>query len=219
MSGAAHFLAVTLPFLWQGLLMTLFVSASVVVISLSAGILAGVGFAYGPWWLRLPLRVYSDVLRGTPLLVLIFSVYYLLPLAGINLNPLPAFITALAMFKTAHVGEIARGALQSIARGQTDAAKAIGLTFAQRLSYVIVPQAVRRFLPPWLNAVTDAVKGSALVSLVGVVDLMLSAQQIIGRTYEPLPVYLLAAAIYFVVNYSLSLASRRLEARYAYIRE
>ena len=219
MSVAAQFLAVTLPFLWQGLLMTLFVSASVVAISLFAGVLAGVGFAYGPWWLRLPLRVYSDVLRGTPLLVLIFSVYYLLPLAGVNLNPLPAFIAALAMFKTAHVGEIARGALQSIARGQTDAAKAIGLTFAQRLSHVILPQAVRRFLPPWLNAVTDAVKGSALVSLVGVVDLMLSAQQVIGRTYEPLPVYLLAAAMYFAINFSLSLASRRLEARYAYIRE
>ena len=219
MSGAAQFLSATLPFLWQGLLMTLFVSATVVAISLIAGILAGVGFAYGPWWLRLPLRVYSDVLRGMPLLVLIFSVYYLLPFAGVNLQPLPAFIAALAMFKTAHVSEIARGALQSIATGQSDAGKSIGLTFWQRLFYVILPQAVRRFLPPWLNAVTDAVKGSSLVSLVGVVDLMLSAQQVIGRTYEPLPVYLLTAAIYFVINYSLSLASRRLEARYAYIRE
>ena len=219
MSGAAQFLGVTLPFLWQGLLMTLFIAACVVVISLFTGILAGIGFAYGPWWLRLPLRIYSDVLRGTPLLVLIFSVYYLLPLVGVNLNPLPAFIIALAMFKTAHVGEIARGALQSIPRGQSDAGKSIGLTFAQRLAYVMLPQAVRRFLPPWLNAVTDAVKGSALVSLVGVVDLMLSAQQVIGRTYEPLPVYLLAAAMYFTINYSLSLASRRLEARFAYIRE
>ena len=219
MSGAAQFLSATLPFLWQGLLMTLFVSATVVAISLIAGILAGVGFAYGPWWLRLPLRVYSDVLRGMPLLVLIFSVYYLLPFAGVNLQPLPAFIAALAMFKTAHVSEIARGALQSIATGQSDAGKSIGLTFWQRLFYVILPQAVRRFLPPWLNAVTDAVKGSSLVSLVGVVDLMLSAQQVIGRTYEPLPVYLLTAAIYFVINYSLSLACRRLEARYAYIRE
>ena len=219
MSGAAQFLGVTLPFLWQGLLMTLFIAACVVAISLATGVLAGVGFAYGPGWLRLPLRIYSDVLRGTPLLVLIFSVYYLLPLVGVNLNPLPAFIIALAMFKTAHVAEIARGALQSIPRGQSDAGKSIGLTFAQRLAYVMLPQAVRRFLPPWLNAVTDAVKGSALVSLVGVVDLMLSAQQVIGRTYEPLPVYLLAAAMYFTINYSLSLASRRLEARFAYIRE
>ena len=87
------------------------------------------------------------------------------------------------------------------------------------MTTVILPLATRRFLPPWINSVTDTVKGSALVSLVGIVDLMLAAQQVIGRTYEPMPVYLLTAGIYFVINYSLSLASRRLEARYAYIRE
>jgi polar amino acid transport system permease protein len=214
-----NFVVTTLPFLWQGLLVTLHVSALVVGASLVAGVLVGVGFAYGPFWLRLLLRAYSDILRGTPLLVLIFSVYYLLPFIGLNLQPFPAAVVALAAFKTAHVGEIARGAIGSIAAGQTDAGKAIGLTFAQRLRYVIMPQAVRRFLPPWINSVTDSVKGSALVSLVGIVDLMLAAQQVIGRTYEPLPVYLLAAAIYFAINYSLSVASRRLETRYAYIRE
>lgn len=209
----------TLPFLWEGLLVTLYVSALVVVASLAVGVLIGVGFAYGPLWLRFLLRVYSDVLRGTPLLVLIFCVYYLLPFAGVNLSPFPAAVIALAAFKSAHVGEIARGAIQSIHAGQTDAGKAIGLTFAQRLAYVILPQAVRRFLPPWVNSVTDAVKGSSLVSLVGVVDLMLASQQVIGRTYEPLPIYVLAALMYFAINYSLSVASRRLETRFAYIRE
>ena len=130
-----------------------------------------------------------------------------------------AVILALGAFKTAHVSEITRGAIQSIPGGQTDAAKAIGLTFRQRLAEVIIPQAARRFLPPWINSVTDTVKGSSLVSLVGIVDLMLASQQVIGRTYEPLPVYLLAAAIYFAINYALSVASRRLEQRFAYIRE
>jgi polar amino acid transport system permease protein len=219
MSGALTFIAATLPFLWQGLMMTLFVSLAVVSLSLVAGVMVGVGFAYGPWWARLPLRAFSDIMRGTPLLVIIFTIYYLLPFAGVNLQPLPSVLLALALFKTAHVGEIARGAIQSIAPGQTDAGKAIGLTFAQLLGYVILPQAVRRFLPPWINSVTDAVKGSALVSLVGIVDLMLAAQQVIGRTYEPLPIYLLAAGMYFIINYSLSSLSRRLEARFAYIRE
>ncbi len=91
--------------------------------------------------------------------------------------------------------------------------------FRGQLRYVILPQAVRRFLPPWINSVTDAVKGSSLVSLVGIVDLMLASQQVIGRTYEPMPLYLLGAVMYFAINYSLSVASRRLEARYAYIRE
>jgi polar amino acid transport system permease protein len=209
----------TLPFLWDGLLVTLQVSALVVVASLGLGIAIGVGFAYGPLWLRLVLRAYSDVLRGTPLLVLIFSIYYLLPLAGLNLQPFPAAVLALSAFKAAHVGEIARGAIGSIPRGQTDAGKAIGLTFVQRLAWVILPQAVRRFLPPWINSVTYTVKGSSLVSLVGIVDLMLAAQQVIGRTYEPMPVYVLAALMYFAINYTLSVTSRRLEARFAYIRE
>jgi polar amino acid transport system permease protein len=209
----------TLPFLWQGLLVTLWVSALVVAASLVLGVLIGIGFAYGGWATRLPLRIYSDVLRGTPLLVLIFCIYYLLPFVGLNLQPFPAAVIALSAFKAAHVGEIARGAIQSIPAGQIDAGKAIGLTFAQRLAYVILPQAVRRFLPPWVNSVTDTVKGSSLVSLVGIVDLMLAAQQVIGRTYDPMPVYVLAAFMYFVINYSLSVASRRLEARYAYIRE
>jgi polar amino acid transport system permease protein len=219
MNGSMDFVLTTMPFLWQGLLMTLFVSFVIVALSLVAGALFGIGLAYGPWWVRLPLRAFSDILRGTPLLVVIFTIYYLLPFAGLNLQPLPAVLLALTLFKTAHVSEIVRGAIQSIAPGQTDAGKAIGLTFPQRLAYVILPQAVRRFLPPWINSVTDAVKGSALVSLVGIVDLMLAAQQVIGRTYAPLPVYLLAAGIYFLINYSLSSLSRRLEARFAYIRE
>jgi polar amino acid transport system permease protein len=214
-----QFLANTLPFLWQGLLITLQVSALVVVSSLLSGILFGVGLAYGPIWIRLPIRVYSDVLRGTPLLVLIFLVIYGLPILGVDFGNFGSFVFALAAFKTAHVAEITRGAIQSIHHGQTDAGKAIGLTFPQRLRYVIMPQAVRRFLPPWINAVADAVKGSSLASLVGIVDLMLAVQQVIGRTYDPLPLYMLGAAMYIAINYSLSQASRRLEARFAYIRE
>ena len=138
--------------------------------------------------------MYSDFLRGVPLLVLIFFVYYGLPVFRINLSNFWAAVFALAAFKTAHVIEIVRGAVQSIPRGQTDAGRAIGLTFAQRLLCVIAPQALRRFLPPWINAVVDTVKGSALVSLVGIVDLMLAIQQVIGRTYVPLPMYVLGAA-------------------------
>ncbi|HLT02484.1 MAG TPA: amino acid ABC transporter permease [Geminicoccaceae bacterium] len=209
----------SLPFLWQGLLVTLEVSFLVVAISLVIGLVMGVGIVYGPRLIYWPIRLYSDLIRGIPVLVLIFFVYYGLPALGLNLDAFWAAVAALAAFKTAHVIEIARGAIQSIHYGQTDAAKAIGLTFWQRMRYVIFPQAVRRFLPPWINAVTDAVKGSALVSLIGVVDLMLAVQKVIGRTYEPMPLYVTGAILYFLVNYSLSSLSRQLEARFAYIRE
>jgi polar amino acid transport system permease protein len=209
----------SLPFLWQGLLATLHVSALIVFFAVLAGTVLGIGIVYGPRWLYWPIRLYSDFFRGIPLLVLIFFMYYGLPVFNVNLSNFAAVVLALTAFKTAHVIEVVRGAIQSIPRGQTEAAKSIGLTFGQRLLYVIAPQAVRRFLPPWINAVVDTVKGSALVSLVGIVDLMLAIQQVIGRTYRPMPLYVLGAIMYFVINYTLSQTSRRLEARFAFIRE
>ena len=209
----------SLPFLWQGLLVTLHVSALVVVIALGCGVLLGLGLSFGPRWTAWPVRIYSDVIRGLPLLVLIFSIYYMLPLTGWNVSNFWAAVTALAAFQTAHVIEVTRGAVQSIPPGQHEAGKSIGLTFAQRMLYVVFPQALRRFLPPWINTVVATVQGSALVSLVGIVDLMLSIQQVIGRTFKPMPMYVLGALIYFVINYALSLTSRTLESRFAYVRE
>jgi polar amino acid transport system permease protein len=209
----------SLPVLWQGLWITLEVSFLVVVISLAIGVVLGVGVTYGPALVYWPIRLYSDFMRGIPILVLLFFVYYGFPAIGINLDNFWAAVVAMSAFKVAHVIEIVRGAIQSINFGQTDAGKSIGLTFVQRLLYVIFPQAVRRFLPPWINAVTEAVKGTSLISLIGVVDLMLEIQKVIGRTYEPMPLYVMGAIIYFLINYNLSTVSRGLERRFAYIRE
>jgi polar amino acid transport system permease protein len=210
----------SLPFLWQGVLMSLAVSALVTVFSLVAGILLGTAASFVPGPVRWVIRIYCDIIRGIPVLVLIFTVYYGLSLlVGVNLNNFMAASLALSVFAAARVTETARGALQSIHFGQTEAGKAIGLGFWARMVYIIFPQALRRFLPPWINVVTDVVKGSALVSLVGIVELMMSVRQVIGRTYEPMPIYIVGAMIYFAINYSLSSLSRRLEARYAYIRE
>ncbi|MEA2780091.1 MAG: polar amino acid transport system permease protein [Rhodospirillaceae bacterium] len=219
MSATIQAAIASLPFLWHGLYVTVEISLIVVALSLLVGILLGVILVYGPAPARLAIRLFSDLIRGIPILVLIFFVYYGLPATGLNLDNFVAAILALTMFSTAQVVEIARGALQSVHHGQMEAGKAVGLRFEQRLAHVIFPQAVRRFLPPWINSVADAVKGSALVSLVGVVDLMQAIQQVIGRTYAPLPLYILGALIYFAINYALSSLSRMLEARYAYIRE
>lgn len=208
-----------IPYLMNGLGITLLVSGIVVALSLIAGVVLGVVLIFGPMPLRWVIRLLTDAIRGIPILVLIFAVYYGLPPLGLNLSSFWAAVLALTLFKTAQVIEYVRGAVSSIPRGQMEAAKSIGLIFSQSLRYVIFPQAVRRFLPPWLNGVTDAVKGSALVSLLGVVDLMQAINQVIGRTYEPMPLYILGALMYFSINYSLSSASRMLERRYAYIKE
>jgi polar amino acid transport system permease protein len=217
--GAASFTLANIPFLLQGLVVTLEVSGLVVGFSLVAGLVLGVAIVYGGWLLYWPIRAYSDAIRSIPILVLLFFIYYGLPVLQVPIDAFWAGVLGLSLFKTGHVIEIVRGAIGSIPRGQTEAGKAIGLGFGQRLVYVIFPQALRRFLPPWLNAVTDAVKGSALISLLGVIDLMQAIQQVIGRTYEPLPMYLMGAALYFVINYALSSLSRGLERRFAYIRE
>ncbi|WP_274631376.1 amino acid ABC transporter permease [Arvimicrobium flavum] len=208
-----------LPFLLHGLLITLCVSALVVVFSLISGVILGVGLVFGPKPVQWTVRLFSDCIRGIPILVLIFVVYYGFPPLGINVNAFWAGVVALTLFKAAQVIEYVRGAISSIPKGQMEAGKAIGLTFVENLRSVIFPQAVRRFLPPWINGVTDAVKGSALISLLGIVDLMQSINEVIGRTYEAMPLYLLGAFIYFAINYSLSLTSRFVERRYAYIRD
>ena len=219
MANMLNAIVYAIPYLMNGLGMTLLVSLIVVVLSLLVGVVLGVGLIYGPLPLRWLIRLLTDCIRGIPILVLIFAVYYGLPPLGLNLSSFWAAVLALSLFKTAQVIEYVRGAVSSIPRGQMEAAKAIGLIFPQRLRYVIFPQATRRFLPPWLNGVTDAVKGSALVSLLGVTDLMQAINQVIGRTYEPMPLYVLGAVIYFAINYSLSSMSKMLERRYAYIKE
>ena len=204
----------TLPFLLDGLLITLLVSIGVVLLSILVGIPAGCALVFGPLWARVPIRLYADFVRGVPILVLLYFVYYGLPAIKVNLPSLTAAIVALTAFKTAQIIEIARGAFQSIPIGQTEAAKSIGLGLFDRFVYVLAPQAVRRFLPPFINSVVDTVKGSSLVSLLGIVDLMLSLQQVIGRTHVALPLYAMGALMYFAINFPLSALSRRLERRF-----
>lgn len=205
------------PSLQRGLALTLQLASIVVVVTLLAGVSTALLAVYGPRWVRWIVRLYVDLIRGVPGLVMIFAVYYLLPLTGLNLREFWAAAAALSVFFVAHVTEVARGAIQSVPKGQLDAASAIGLTFLQRLAYVVLPQAAMRFLPPWMNVVVETIKGTALVSLLGIVDLMMATQQVVARTFEAMTFYVVAVAIYVAVNATLSALSRRLERRLAFL--
>ena len=204
------------PLILRGLLVTLTVSAAVVVLGTLLGIGGGLSLLYGAKPLRWLVRVYVDVCRGIPQLVLIFGIFYGLPALGLQVSALVAGILALSLFCGAHMSEIIRGGVASIPRGQTDAARALGLTFVQRLALVIVPQALGRILPAWVNTAVEIVKSSSLVSLVSVVDLTMAIQQIVGRTREALLFYAVAAALYFAINFTLSTMGRRLERKLAH---
>jgi len=203
------------PLILRGLLVTVEVSVAVLLLGTLIGIMGGLALLYGTWPLRMIARLYVDAMRGIPQLVLIFAVFYGFPALGLQVSAILAGILALGVFCGAHVSEVIRGGVGSITHGQTDAAKAIGLTFAQRLRHVIFPQALGRILPAWVNTAVEVVKASSLVSLVSVVDLMMAIQQVVGRTREALLFYAVAALLYFTVNFTISSIGARLEKRYA----
>ncbi|MBE7551628.1 MAG: amino acid ABC transporter permease [Anaerolineales bacterium] len=204
------------PLIMTGLRVTLQVSGLVLLIGTVIGLIGGVSLLYGPPLLRWLVRVYVDIIRGIPLLVLLFATFYGLAALGMQTSALVSGVVALSAFCGAHISEVIRGGIGSIPKGQTDAGKAIGLTFLQRLRYVIFPQALSRILPPWVNTAAEMVKASSLISLLSVVDLMLAIQQIVGRTRETLLLYAVAALLYFVINYTISTIGLILEDRFSY---
>ncbi|MBC9178025.1 amino acid ABC transporter permease [Pseudoroseomonas ludipueritiae] len=204
--------------LLRGLWATVTTASFSIIFATLAGAVFGVALTYGWWPLRLLVRLYVDFMRGMPLLVLILFTYYGLALFQVNVTPYWAGVIAISAFATAHVAENLRGAVQSVPAGQMEAAKAIGLNFAKRLWYVIVPQAIRRMLPPWVNTCLEIVKGTTLLSVIGVVELLLASQQVIARNYMVIDFYLLACGIYLVVNFSIAQLGAALERRFSYIR-
>jgi polar amino acid transport system permease protein len=187
----------------KGLGITVSISVLAILAGSLLGVLVGLSLVYGNRVLRLIVRAYTDFIRGTPVLVLVLASYYVLSTVGIELGPFQAGVLALAVFCSSHVGEIVRGGLQAIPKGQTEAAKAIGLTFPQTFAYVLWPQALRQFLPAWVNTAAEMVKASTLLSVIGVAELLLRTQESISRNFMSLQFYFFAGLLYFVINYGI----------------
>ncbi|KVL79006.1 amino acid ABC transporter permease [Burkholderia ubonensis] len=159
------------------------------------------------------VRAYVSVMRGTPLLVQIFVIYYGLPSLGISLDPTPAGVIALSANVAAYMSESMRGAINGIHRGQWLAAYSLGLSWGQTLRYVIGPQALRIAVPSLSNSLISLIKDTSLVSVITVTELLRSAQEVIAATYQPLPLYLAAAAVYWVLCQILEWVQRWYEKR------
>ncbi len=201
--------------LWQGFQLTVAVSALAVVFGTVLGLFVGMVLVYAWAPFKLLVRLYVDFIRGTPVFVLVLASFYILSVIGIQLNAFQAGVLAITVFCSSHVGEMVRGALQAIHRGQTEAAMAIGLTFRQTFQYVLMPQALRQILPTWVNAATEMVKASTLLSVIGVAELLLSTQQVISRNFLSLEFYFFAGLIYFAIDFSIERFGRYLERRLA----
>ncbi len=201
-----------------GILTTVEISFLVILVGTLGGLLAGLVLVYGRRLAAVPVRVFVDVVRGIPLLVLLFFSFYVTSMVGLNVSPFMAGVWALSFACVAQMAEIARGAIQSIPQAQTDTAKAIGLGFWGRLHYAILPQALRRMLPAWVNVSAEIVKASTLLSLIGVLDLLASTQQIISRTYLIVEFYTFVLLVYFAINFAISRLGAAIERRMSYVR-
>lgn len=199
----------------EGVGVTLAISALAIALGSLLGVLVGLSLVYGHWSLRFVVRVYADFIRGTPVFVLVLASFYILAVIGVQLTAFEAGVFALTVFCSSHVGEILRGALLALPRGQTEAGKAIGLSFLQIFSYVLMPQALRQILPTWVNTATEMVKASTLLSIIGVVELLLTTQQIISRNFLSLEFYFFAGFLYFLIDYGIERLGRFAESKVA----
>ena len=166
------------------------------------------------WWLTLPIHIYVEVFRCTPVLVQIVWFFFALPI--LTGSQLPAWLAAgigLTLYMGCFATEIVRGGIISIDKGQWQAARAIGMTYGQMMWHVILPQAIRRMTPPFVNQSVIQFKNTALLYVVAVPDLMYAGSVVVSETFRPLEVYTAVAVAYFVILYPLTQWAKRLEAK------
>jgi polar amino acid transport system permease protein len=202
-----------LPFLARGVLVTLEVTMLALAIALAVALVAGIGRMSKRRPLRLVSGLFIEVFRGTSVIVQLFWFYYALPLFGLRFTPLFAAVLALGLNEGAYGAEIVRGAIQSVPKGQTEAAVALSLSPLKCLRRVILPQAIPAMIPPFGNVSIDLLKATSLVSLVTVSELTFRAQLVRSSTGATTAVFGLILGCYFVLALGFSGVWRLIEAR------
>jgi polar amino acid transport system permease protein len=199
----------------QGTKITLLLTFGTLLIGLVIGLPASLIRVYGAPWLRSIIVGYIALFRGTPLLVQLFIVYYGLPDIGIIFSRFVAALLTLGLNSGAYQAEYFRGALQAVGQGQMTAARAIGMNKFKAIRFIVLPQALRLVLPAWSNEIVSILKYTAVVFLIAVPDLMSQAKVLSSRYFDPIPIYLSVAFIYFILvviaNYLLRILMRKLE--------
>jgi polar amino acid transport system permease protein len=188
-------------------------------LAIAIGIALGLALAFGLLSQRAPLAalcgLYRSFWRGTPILVQLLIVFYMLPQAGLEVSPFVAAVIALSLNTAAFQAEIYRAGLLAIPRGEIEAARMLGIGKWAVRRRILIPQMFRLVLPPLINEAVIIVKNSSLVSVIAVTELMRRSQQIASTTFKPLETYLIAGAIYLAINLVLAHAGARMERRLA----
>jgi polar amino acid transport system permease protein len=200
--------------IWQGLGVTILYTVLTVVAGLAIGLGTGILRTIGPRWLSIPLRLYIEVFRCTPLLVQLVWVYYALPsLIGLDMSATTACFVTLSLYAGAFYAEIFRGGIEAIDRGQWEAGHAIGMRENRIFRRIVLPQAIQVMIPSFINQTILQLKNTSLVSTVAVGDLLYQGSVITAASYRPLEVYTTVAALYFAVLFPLTLVADQIERR------
>ena len=204
-----------LPLLLQGALVTVKITTMSVGCGFFIGMLVALANLSNLKIVRLLARCYVDIIRGTPLLVQIFLIYFALPMIiGSRIDPFVAAVTACSINSGAYVSEIFRAGIQSIDKGQMEAGRSLGLSWAQTMRYIIMPQAFKAIIPPLGNEFIAMLKDSSLVSVIGFEELTRRGQLIIAKTYASFEIWGTVAVIYLITTVSISQLVAYLERRY-----
>jgi len=202
-----------MPYLVDGAVISLKVTVFAIAFGIVLGLIVALGRLSGSRVLRFICTAFVEFIRGTPLLVQIYIVYFALPQLGIQLGPIPAGVLAIGVNSGAYNSEIFRAGIQSIDKGQTEAAKSQGLTYWQTMRYIILPQALRRIIPPLGNEFVTLIKDSSLVSIMSVHELTFRAKLVAARSFNYFTMYIGTAIVYFAMTFITSKLLGLLERR------
>ena len=197
-----------------GFMLTLKISLVSILFGIIIGTVVGIcRLSHEPVtrWLS---AAYVELIRNTPLLVQIYIIYFFVG-SMLRLSAFAAGTAALSIFAGAYVGEIVRAGIQSIHKGQMEAAKSLGMTYAQAMRHIILPQAFKRIIPPLAGQFISLIKDSSLVSVIALADLTFQGQQAVARTYHAFEIYFTIAFLYLVMTFSLSMVTQYIERRLA----
>lgn len=201
------------PLLWAAVVFTAPLTLLSFAFGLTLGLIVALVRLFGPAPLVAIVRFYVWIIRGTPLLVQLFLIFYGLPSVGIVLDAFPAALIGFTLNVGAYTSEIIRAVIGSVPKGQWEAAYSIGMTWSQAMRRTILPQAARVAVPPLSNTFISLVKDTSLAAAITVPELFQAAQRIVATTYEPLILYIEAALIYLALSSILSVLQVRLERR------
>lgn len=201
----------SIEFLFLGLQWTVGLSIITFICGGVLGLLFALGRSLGPTWLRWIIMGYIQLVQATPLLILLFLAFYGLSFLGFYFPPLAAAAISLTIYSTAFLADIWRGCIESIPRAQWEAADSLALNGAQKLRYVILPQAFRIALGPTVGFMVQVVKNTSVTALIGFVELTRAGQLLNNMTFQPFHVFLTVAAMYFAICFPLSWWSEKLK--------